>query len=116
VAWGAEELLVQANGNFTVGLYAPIAALAAANHVPAMYQNALPVTDHGGLMAFSVDFAAQWRRGADYVDKILRGASPADLPIEGARQFDFIVNVNAARALGITFPPDAAVQVTQWIQ
>jgi putative ABC transport system substrate-binding protein len=53
---------------------------------------------------------------ADYVDKSLRGASPGDLPVQEPRQYDFIVNVKAAQALGIAFPPDAAAQVTQWIQ
>jgi len=56
-----------------------------------------------------------WRPGAEYVDRILRGASAADLPGVGPRQFDFVVNVNTARELGIAFPPDAAAQVTQWI-
>jgi putative ABC transport system substrate-binding protein len=81
-----------------------------------MYQNALAVTDHGGLMAFSVDFAANWRQGAEYVDRILRGASATDLPVVGPRQFDFVVNVKTAHELGIAFPPDAAAQVTQWVQ
>jgi putative ABC transport system substrate-binding protein len=50
-------------------------------------------------MAFAVDLVPGYRRGADCVDRILRGASPADLPVEGQRQFDFIVNVNAAMPL-----------------
>jgi putative ABC transport system substrate-binding protein len=50
------------------------------------------------------------------VDKLLRGATPADLPVEEQRQYDFNVNVKAARELGISFPPDAAAQVTHWVQ
>jgi putative ABC transport system substrate-binding protein len=76
----------------------------------------LVVTDYGGLMAFNADYTAAWRQGADYVDKLLRGARPGDLPVQKPSQFDFIVNVKAAQELGITFPPDAAAQVTEWIQ
>jgi putative ABC transport system substrate-binding protein len=67
-------------------------------------------------MAFESDQMAAYRQTAEYVDKLLHGASPADLPVQEPRQFDFIVNVKTARALSITFPPDAAVPVTQWIQ
>ena len=116
VAWGAEALLIPGNAKFGSDVYLRTAALAAENHLPAMYTNAAAVTEDGGLMAISTGQVAGYRRGADYVDRILRGATPADLPIEGPRQFDFIVNVNAAHALGITLPPDAAAQVTQWIQ
>jgi hypothetical protein len=73
-------------------------------------------SDYGGLMSFNSNFPAAWRQGAVYVDKILRGANPADLPVQEPTQFDFVVNVKAAQALGITFPPDAAAQVTQWVQ
>jgi putative ABC transport system substrate-binding protein len=67
-------------------------------------------------MAFGVNLPATYRQVAEYVDRILRGASPADLPVEEPREFDFIVNVKAAQALGITFSPDAAAQVTRWFQ
>jgi putative ABC transport system substrate-binding protein len=80
-----------------------------------MYTLANAVRENGGLMAFTVDETPLHRQAAEYVDKLLRGAHPADLPVEEPRQFDFIVNVKAAQALGITFPPDAAPQVTQWI-
>jgi putative ABC transport system substrate-binding protein len=67
-------------------------------------------------MAFGTNLSAGYRQAAEYVDKLLHGTSPADLPVQEPRQFDFIVNVKAAQALGITFPPDAAAQVTQWVQ
>ncbi len=97
-------------------MYARVVELAAQNHLPAMYQADFVVTESGGLMAFGLNLPAAYRHVADYVDKILRGASPADLPVEEPREFQFIVNVKAAQALGITFPPDAAVQVTRWFQ
>jgi putative ABC transport system substrate-binding protein len=67
-------------------------------------------------MGFSADRTAEWRQVAEYVDKILRGVSPAELPVQDPRQFDFVVNVKAAQALGLTFPPDAAAQVTRSVQ
>jgi putative ABC transport system substrate-binding protein len=82
-----------------------------------MYEGGpLVVTDYGGLMACAADYPAAFRQGAEYVDKILRGARPADLPVEGPSQFDFLVNVKAAQDLGITLPPDVAARVTQWVQ
>jgi putative ABC transport system substrate-binding protein len=56
------------------------------------------------------------RRSASYVDKILKGAKPADLPVEQPREFDFVVNLKTAQALGITFPNEIMLQVTEVIQ
>jgi putative ABC transport system substrate-binding protein len=81
-----------------------------------MYQFGPVVTENGGLMAYTADILDLYRRGAEYVDKVLHGSSPAVLPIEDPRGWDFIVNVKAAQALGITFSPDIAAQVTQWMQ
>jgi putative ABC transport system substrate-binding protein len=114
-AWSAGGLLTIAQPNFQTGVYARVAEVAAQQHLPVMYTGPLPVTENGGLMAFSLDLVAAFRQGAEYVDKILRGISPADLPVDEPRQFDFIVNVKAAQNLRITFPPDAAAQVTQWV-
>jgi hypothetical protein len=59
-------------------------------------------TDNGGLMAYLSNFPSTYRFGADYVDKILRGARPSDLPVADSRQFDVLVNARTARELGIT--------------
>jgi putative ABC transport system substrate-binding protein len=91
-----------------------IAALAAQGRLPAIYRDK-GLIDAGGLMAYGVGSAALWRQSARYVDKILRGANPGDLPLEQPRDFEFIVNVKAARALGLTIPPDVAAQVTEWV-
>jgi putative ABC transport system substrate-binding protein len=116
LAWRAEGLYVAAPATYTAGVYARVSELAARNHMPAMYGSYIPVATDGGLMAFTSNQFSAYRQAAEYVDKILRGASPADLPIQEPRQFDFVVNVNTAQQLGITFPTDAAAQVTQWVQ
>ena len=72
--------------------------------------------DDGGLMFYAASEADTWRRVAVYVDKILRGAKPADLPIEQPMTFDFVVNLKTAQALGITFPKEIMLQVTEVIQ
>jgi putative ABC transport system substrate-binding protein len=58
----------------------------------------------------------QYRRAATYVDKILHGARPADLPVELASTFEFLVNLKTTRSLSLTFPSSVAAQVTEWIQ
>jgi putative ABC transport system substrate-binding protein len=67
----------------------------------------------GGLMAYAPNRAAGYRRAAYYVDKILQGAQPADLPIEQPMTFDFVVNMKTARELGITFPQEILLQITE---
>jgi putative ABC transport system substrate-binding protein len=115
-AWGTDALLVTPLASYAAGIFASISELADRDRLPVMYGLPVAVTDSGGLMAFSPDLISNYRQGAEYVDKILRGAAPADLPVQEPRQFDFVVNVKAAQQLGITFPPDAAAQVTQWVQ
>jgi putative tryptophan/tyrosine transport system substrate-binding protein len=70
----------------------------------------------GGLMAYGPNIPDLWRRAAYYVDCILKGAKPADLPIEQPMTFDFVVNLKTAAALGITFPHEILLQVTEVIQ
>ncbi len=80
-----------------------VAAQAAKDHLPVMY--GLPeYADAGGLMAYGPNQAVLFRRAAEYVDKILRGANPADLPIEQATQYVLIVNLKTAHTLGLTMP------------
>jgi putative ABC transport system substrate-binding protein len=70
----------------------------------------------GGLMAYGPNLVRQTQRAAYYVDRILKGAKPADLPVEQPMLFDFVVNMKTARALGITFPPEIMLQVTEVIE
>jgi putative ABC transport system substrate-binding protein len=71
--------------------------------------------DAGGFMSYGNSQRPLNERAAIYVDRILRGAKPADLPVEQLTTVEFAVNRKAAQALGLTFPPDVAAQVTEWV-
>jgi putative ABC transport system substrate-binding protein len=70
----------------------------------------------GGLMAYTSNNPAQYRRAAYFVDRILKGAKPASLPVEQPMLFDFVVNLKTARDLGITFPSEILLQVTEVVE
>ena len=78
--------------------------------------NHLDVSELGGLLMYGPDPAQNFRLAATYVDKILRGAKPADLPVERPTRFDVIVNLKAAQALGLTVPQSVLSQATEVIQ
>jgi putative ABC transport system substrate-binding protein len=82
---------------------AQIADLANKTRLPAMY-GLREDAGAGGLLAYGPKYADLYRRAADYVDKILKGAKPADLPVEQPTKFEFIINLNTARTLGLTIP------------
>ena len=92
-----------------------IADLAAQYRLPATYPQPEYVRV-GGLMTYSVSIVDLYRRSATYVDRILKGANPADLPVEQPTKFDFVVNLKAARALGLTIPQSVLQQATELIQ
>jgi putative ABC transport system substrate-binding protein len=81
-----------------------VIAFAAQHRLPAMYPFSTAV-QHGGLLSYSIDLFEMWRRAAGYVDRILKGESPADLPIEQATRVVLKINLKTARALGVTVPP-----------
>jgi putative ABC transport system substrate-binding protein len=91
------------------------AALAIQHHLPAIAPR-LAFAEVGGLMAYAANRASLWRSVAAYVDKILKGAKPADLPVERPMQFDLVINLKTAQALGITLPPLLLFQAAQVIQ
>lgn len=80
-----------------------VVAFAARHRIPAIYA-VRDFVDVGGLMAYAPDLTSQYRRAADYVDKILRGAKPGDLPVEQPTEFNLVVNLKTANALGLTVP------------
>jgi putative tryptophan/tyrosine transport system substrate-binding protein len=112
--WGADALLFAPDAVFGTAR-GPIATLAAQHRLPAMYAGRQHV-DSGGLMAYGPQVGYNWRRAADYVDKILKGAKPADLPVEQPREFEFVINHKTAQALGLTIPPHVLLQATEVIQ
>jgi putative ABC transport system substrate-binding protein len=111
---GVDGLLVLPTG-FIIRNRQAIVDLAAAYRLPAMYPYRDFVID-GGLMNYGPSFVAMFRRAAYYVDRILKGTKPADLPIEQPMTFDFVVNMKTARELSITFPREILLQVTEVIQ
>jgi putative tryptophan/tyrosine transport system substrate-binding protein len=82
-----------------------IAELAARNRLPAIYVQGSFITS-GGLMSYGPDRAERYRRAAVFVDKILKGAKPAELPVEQPTKFEFIINLKAANQIGLTIPPN----------
>ena len=86
-----------------------IVELALKHRLPGIYPTGQFV-EEGGLMAYSMSIAALYRRAATYVDKILKGAKPTDLPVERPIKFEFIVNLKAAKQIGLTIPPNVLVR------
>jgi len=70
----------------------------------------------GGLMSYATNLEDVWRRAADYVDKILKGAKPADLPVEQPAKFELVVNMKTAKTLGLTIPQSVLIQAEQVFQ
>jgi len=92
-----------------------IVELAARSRLPTIY-TVREFVDAGGLMAYGASIRESWRRAATYVDKILRGAKPGDLPIEQPTKFELAINLTAARALELTIPPSVLAQADQIIR
>ena len=92
-----------------------IADLAAKARLPAIYAQP-QAAEAGGLMSYGTDVADVYRRGAFYVDKILKGAKPSDLPVEQPTKIDFVINLKAAKALGITIPQHVLLRADRVIE
>jgi putative ABC transport system substrate-binding protein len=90
-------------------------ALAARHRLPAVYSDRLFVVA-GGLMCYSIDRADQFRAAATYVDRILRGAKPADLPVQVPTKYETVINLKTAKALGFTVPPGLLVAADEAIE
>jgi putative ABC transport system substrate-binding protein len=107
--------LYLAAGPVNSGNQTRIAELALQHRLPSMWAQSAAM-GRGGLMAYAPNRAAQHRRAAYYVDRILTGAQPATLPIEQPREFDFIINARTAQALGLTIPHHVLLQATEVLQ
>ena len=114
VAGGTEALVVLPDAMFW-NERAPIVALAAKYRMPAVYPER-EYADDGGLLAYSQNVSHQFRRAASYVDKILKGAKPGDLPIEQPTKFEMVINLKTAKALGLTIPPSILARADEVIE
>ncbi len=115
---GAEALLIIPSPIFRQGDDAgtkQIAELAVAHRLPSI-NNVVEYPGLGGLMAYGVSRPATYHRAATYVDRLLKGAKPAALPMERPQKFDFVLNMKTAQALGVTIPPTVLAQATELIQ
>ena len=92
-----------------------IVELAGKYRLPAIYSQK-EFVDEGGLMYYGLDAADNYRRAAVYVDKILKGAKPADLPVQQATKFEFVINLKAAKQIGLTLSPDFLSRANQVIK
>jgi putative ABC transport system substrate-binding protein len=92
-----------------------IVDLAAKNRLPAVYPNSQYV-ETGGLISYAADIVAMFRRAATYVDKILKGTKPADLPVEQPTKFELVINLKAAKQIGLTIPPNVLARADKVIK
>jgi putative tryptophan/tyrosine transport system substrate-binding protein len=99
----AKALLVFAGSSFFADHRPQIVNFAARNKLPAIYPGS-PYVDEGGLMSYGASLPNLWPRAATYVDKILKGAKPADLPVEQPKKFELVINLKTAKQIGLTIP------------
>ena len=111
----ADAMLWQVAGGVANPHLTQILELAVKSRLPAIYHNSLYV-DAGGLMTYSASATGLDRHAATYVDKILKGAKPADLPIEQPTKFELIVNLKAAKQIGLTIPPNVLARADRVIK
>jgi putative ABC transport system substrate-binding protein len=111
---GARALMVLPDPMF-VSQRGRIVALSAKSRLPAMYAHR-EFVDAGGLMFYGASLADMWRRAATYVDKILKGTKPADLPVEQPKKFEFIINLKAAKQIGLTITPNVLARADKVIR
>jgi ABC-type uncharacterized transport system substrate-binding protein len=111
---GAEALIALADGVFW-SHRTRVVALAAQHRLPAVF-DAREFANAGGLMTYGPHVPDNYRRAAVYVDKILKGTKPADLPVEQPVKFEFVINLKTAKALGVTIPPALLFQADEVLQ
>jgi putative ABC transport system substrate-binding protein len=109
------DALMLSGAGWMNGHRARIVTLAVKTHLPAIYGSS-PFTLDGGLMSYGADSVDQFRRMAYYVDKILKGAKPADLPVEQPKKFELIINLKTAKQIGLTIPPNVLARADRVIK
>jgi putative ABC transport system substrate-binding protein len=111
----AEALVVPVVNPLAFARRVEIGKLAERNRLPSIF-GSREFAEVGGLISYGPNIAAGWRRAATYVDKILKGARPSDLPVEQPAQFELVVNLKTAKAIGVTVPPALVRRADQLIQ
>ena len=109
------KALVIMQGSFTLFHRRQLVELAAENRLPSMCESA-PWTEDGCLISYGPDPAVNYRRAATYVDKILKGAKPADLPVEQPKKFELVINLKTAKQIDLTIPPNVLVRADKVIR
>jgi putative ABC transport system substrate-binding protein len=118
IALGREPgggLVVIPSGAFTIAHRAPIISAAARNNVPAVYWQSVFARD-GGLLSYGIDLVDNFRRAASYVDRLLRGAKVSDLPIQFATKLELVINLKAAKAIGLALPSTLIARADEVIE
>jgi putative ABC transport system substrate-binding protein len=110
------EAVIVLSSAFLYARRAQIVALAARHGLPTMYHQREFVIGSGGLMSYGPDFHDMFRRAAGYVDKILKGAKPEDMPIEQPTKFEFVINLRVAKTLGVTIPQSVLLRADEVIR
>jgi putative ABC transport system substrate-binding protein len=111
----ANGLLMRLQPSLFSAHYKRVAELSASNRLPSIATNKSWV-DAGGLMSYGSDLNFQYRRAATYVDKIIKGTKPADLPVEAPTKFEFVINLKTSKQIGLTIAPDVLARATKIVK
>jgi putative ABC transport system substrate-binding protein len=111
----ADGVLFRAAGPYVTSQRSQIAAFAVKNRLPVIYERAAEA-EAGGLMSYGVNNSEMYRRAAIYVDRILKGAKPGDLPVEQPTKFELVINLKAAKQIGLTIPPNVLARADRVIK
>ena len=112
---GRPDALITFSETLTLGHQKRIVDFAAKNRLP-MISEIREFAEAGGLMTYGASLSDNFRRAATYVDKILKGTKPADLPVEQPTKFEFMINLKAAKQIGLTIPPNVLVRADKVIR